>query len=147
MPRQPTQTSRTRQPRQPRQPSENTLQWTAGLTVFAGLLLITAGLFQALSGVVALVDDQRYVLAGDYVYSFDTTTWGWIQLVLGLAAVGLGIAVVAGRVWALIVAVSVAILSAVAQFMWLPYDPLRAVVVIALNAVIVWALAVQLKKP
>ena len=131
----------------PRQPSQNTLQWTAGLTVFAGLLLITTGLFQALSGLVALVDDQRYVLAGDYVYTFDITTWGWIQLVLGLAAVGLGIAVIVGRVWALIVAVSVAILAAVAQFMWLPYDPARAVVVIALNAVIVWALAVQLKKP
>ena len=144
MPRQTRQTTRTTQPRRP---SENTLQWTAGLTVFAGLLLITTGLFQALGGLVALVDDQRYVLAGDYVYTFDTTTWGWIQLVLGLAAVGLGIAVVVGRVWALIVAVSVAILAAVAQFMWLPYDPLRAVVVIALNAVIVWALAVQLKKP
>ena len=131
----------------PRQPSANTLAWAAGLTVFAGLLLITVGLFQALEGLVALVDDQRFVLAGAYVYTFDTTTWGWIQLVLGLAAVGLGIAVIVGQVWSLIVAVSVAILSAVAQFMWLPYDPVRAVVIIALNAVIVWALAVQLKRP
>ena len=129
------------------QPATSKLEWAAGITVFAGLLLITAGLFQALGGVVALVDDQRYVLTGAYVYTFDTTTWGWIQLVLGLAAVGLGIAVIVGKVWSLIVAVAVAILSATAQFMWLPYDPFRAVAVIAVNVVIVWALAVQLKRP
>ncbi|WP_323102249.1 hypothetical protein [Intrasporangium sp. YIM S08009] len=129
------------------QPSSTKLEWAAGLTVFAGLLLITAGLFQALGGITALVNDQRYVLAGAYVYTFDVTTWGWIQLVLGLAALGLGIAVIVGKVWSLIVAVAVAILSATAQFMWLPYDPVRAIVVIAINAVIVWALAVQLKRP
>jgi hypothetical protein len=128
-------------------PSPNTLAWTAGITVFAGLMLITVGAFQALQGLVAVVDDQRFVVAGAYVYSFDTTTWGWIQLVIGLAAVGLGIAVIAGRAWALIAAVPVAILSAVAQFMWLPYEPARAVVVIALDVVVVWALAVQLATP
>ncbi len=130
-----------------KQPSQSTLEWAAGVTVFAGLLLITVGSFQALEGLVAVVNDQRFVLTGAYVYAFDTTTWGWIQLVLGLAAVGLGIAVMVGKVWSFIIAVAVAILSAVAQFMWLPYDPVRAILIIGLNALILWALVVQLKRP
>jgi hypothetical protein len=38
----------------------------------------------------------------------------------------------------------VAVLSAVAQFMWLPYYPVWAIVIIALDVAIIWALVTQL---
>ncbi|GAB3066076.1 hypothetical protein GCM10027053_31750 [Intrasporangium mesophilum] len=129
------------------QPSPTKLAWSEGLTVFAASLLITVGIFQALQGLAAIINDQRFVVTGDYIYKFDTTTWGWIHLILGLAAIGLGIALIMGQTWAQIVALVVVILQAVAQFMWLPYYPVWAIVIIILDVAILWALVVQLGRP
>ena len=125
------------------QPSPTKMAWSEGLLVFGASLLITVGIFQALQGLAAIINDERFVLTGEYVYKFDTTTWGWIHLVLGLAAIGLGIAMIMGQTWSFIVAMVIAILSAVAQFMWLPYYPIWAIVIIALNVAIIWALVEQ----
>jgi hypothetical protein len=129
------------------QPSPTKLAWAEGLTVFAAALLITVGIFQALQGLAAIINDQRFVLTGDYLYKFDTTGWGWIHLILGLAAIGLGIALIMGQAWAMIVALVVVILQAVAQFMWLPYYPVWAIVIIVLDVAILWALVMQLGRP
>jgi hypothetical protein len=125
------------------QTSPTKLAWTEGLTVFAAALLIMVGIFQALQGLAAIINDQRFVVTGDYVYKFDITGWGWIHLILGLVAIGVGAAMIMGQTWSYIVAMVIAILSAVAQFMWLPYYPIWAIVIIALNVAIIWALVEQ----
>ena len=111
--------------------------------MFAASLLIMVGIFQALQGLAAIINDQRFVVTGDYVYKFDITGWGWIHLILGLVAIGVGTAMIMGQTWSYIVAMVIAILSAVAQFMWLPYYPIWAIVIIALNVAIIWALVEQ----
>ena len=111
--------------------------------MFAAALLIMVGIFQALQGLAAIINDQRFVVTGDYIYKFDITGWGWIHLILGLAAIGVGAAMIMGQTWSFIVAMVIAILSAVAQFMWLPYYPIWAIVIIALNVAIIWALVEQ----
>ena len=126
------------------QPSPGKMGWAEGLTVFAASLLMLVGIFQALQGLAAIINDQRFVVTGNYIYKFDTTQWGWIHLILGLAAIGLGIAMLMGQTWSFIVAMVVAVLSAVAQFMWLPYYPVWAIVIIALDVAIIWALVTQL---
>lgn len=126
------------------QPSPTKQAWAEGLTLFAASLLIMVGIFQALQGLAAIINDERFVVTGNYVYKFDTTGWGWIHLILGLAAIGLGIAMIMGQTWSFVVAIFVAVLSAVAQFMWLPYYPVWAIVIIALDVAIIWALVAQL---
>ena len=128
------------------QPSPTKLAWSEGLTVFAASLLITVGIFQALQGLAAIINDQRFVVTGDYIYKLDTTGWGWIHLILGLAAIGLGIALIMGQTWSHIVALVVVILQAIAQFMWLPYYPVWAIVIIVLDVAIIWALVTQLSR-
>ena len=54
-----------------------------GLTVFAGVMMIMLGVFQAIQGVVALFNDDFYVVGQKWVFEFDLTTWGWIHLVVG----------------------------------------------------------------
>ena len=126
------------------QTSPTKLAWAEGLTIFAAALLIMVGIFQALQGLAAIINDQRFVVTGDYVYKFDITGWGWIHLILGLVAIGVGAAMIMGQTWSYIVAIVIAILSAVAQFMWLPYYPIWAIVIIALDVAIVWALVEQI---
>ena len=111
-----------------------------GLIVFAGIMMIMVGVFQAIQGVVALFNDTFYVAGEEWVFSFDITTWGWIHLVMGIVVVAAGFFVLQGAVWARAVGVAVAALSAVLNFMWLPYYPVWSLLIIALDVFVIWAL-------
>jgi len=112
-----------------------------GISFFAGLLLMIAGVFQALEALSAIVNDQYLVVAPRYIYTFDLTAWGWIHLLIGLALVGIGICLLLGQGWALMAGIVIAALSAVINFTWLPYSPFWAILLIAVDLLIIWALA------
>ena len=114
---------------------------THGISFFAGLLLILAGVFQALEALSAIVHDQYLVATPRYIYTFDLTAWGWIHLLIGLALVAIGICLLLGQGWALMAGIVIAGLSAVVNFTWLPYSPFWAILLIAVDLLIIWALA------
>jgi len=114
-----------------------------GLILFAGIMMILVGTFQAFSGLVALLEDDFYVLTRNYLLQFDPTTWGWIHLILGLVVAFAGAAVLAGRTWGRIVGVMLAMLSAFANFLFIPYYPFWSIVIIVFNIFVIWALATQ----
>jgi len=118
--------------------------WAGGLTTFGGLILLMGGVLALLQGISALAGDTVYVRTRDYVYSFDLTTWGWIHLLLGLAAIAVGLAIMAGQTWGLLVGIAVAGLSAIANFLVLPQYPLWALVLITLDVAVIWALSQML---
>ena len=66
---------------------------SSGVTGFAAIMLMAVGCFQILQGIAAIANDELFVAGGDYLFSFDTTAWGWVHLVLGLLGVGIGIAI------------------------------------------------------
>ena len=113
----------------------------AGITIFAAAMLMFSGLSQFLWGIAALVNDQFLVRVGGYIYAFDSTTWGWIHLILGAGLVAVGIFILMGKSWAYLIGIILAILNAVLNFLWLPISPLAALVFIAINVLVVWALA------
>jgi len=115
--------------------------WAVGFTLFAAIMMIMAGIFQALYGLVAIVNDTFYVTTPNYTFQFDTTTWGWIHLIGGVIVGLAGWALFSGRAWARVVGIILAVLSAVANFLWLPYYPLWSLTVIALDVFVIWALA------
>src|SRR3954464_14693069 len=94
-----------------------------GFVVFAGVMLVMAGFFQAFAGLVALVKDEFYVRTPNYVLELDPTTWGWIHLVMGLLVLGAGFAALAGNIYGRIVGITFATLSAIANFAFIPYYP------------------------
>lgn len=114
-----------------------------GLTVFAGTMMILAGAFQALQGLVALAKDSIYVVGGQWVFQFDVTTWGWIHLLFGALVAVAGVFLFRGAVWARTVGVALAGLSALLNFVWLPYYPIWAIAIIALDVFVIWALTVH----
>jgi hypothetical protein len=111
-----------------------------GLTVFAAVMMIMVGLFQAIAGVVALFNDTFYVVGEKYVFQFDVTTWGWVHLILGIVIAVAGFFLFRGAVWARTVGVILASLSALVSFAWLPYYPFWAIAIIALDVFVIWAL-------
>lgn len=117
--------------------------WAAGAIFVAGVLLLLGGFFQVVAGISAILNDAVFVVGIEYVWRLDLTVWGWIHLLIGAALILVGIFVLKGASWAAIAGIVVAGLSAVANFMYLPYQPLWAILVIALDVLIIWALATR----
>lgn len=111
-----------------------------GLTVFASMIMILVGTLQAIAGLVALVDDEFVVVTQEWVFKLDTTTWGWIHLLIGIVVLLAGVGLYSGAVWARTIGVIMAMVSAVAMFAWMPWYPVWAISVMALDVFIIWAL-------
>ncbi len=114
-----------------------------GFIVFAAVMMIMAGAFQTLAGLVALFENEFYVTTRNYLLKFDATTWGWIHLLIGLLVLFAGIAVLSGQTWGRVVGITLAVLSAVSNFAFIPYYPFWAMAIIALDVFIIWARAVH----
>ncbi|HET9005465.1 MAG TPA: hypothetical protein VFQ04_02020 [Actinomycetes bacterium] len=112
-----------------------------GFILFAAIMMIMVGVFQAFQGLVGIFENEFYVTTRNYLFQFDATTWGWIHLLLGLLVAFAGWGLLSGRTWARVVAITVAVLSAIANFLWLPYYPFWALTVITLEVFVIWALA------
>jgi hypothetical protein len=117
-----------------------------GVSLFGGIVLATVGLFQFFEGVSAVRKDKVYASTPQYVYEFDLTVWGWFHLVVGALAVAAGIAIVVGQPWAFFVGIFLASLSALTQFLFMPYYPLWALTIIAVDVAVIWALCVRLRE-
>ena len=74
---------------------------------------------------------------------FDATAWGWIHLIAGIIVLLAGFGLFSGAVWARTVGVIVATISAIANFIWLPYYPLWSLTIIAIDVFVIWALTVH----
>ena len=115
-----------------------------GVTIFAGVLLTMVSIFQILEGITAIANDTIFVRGLNYTWQFNVQTWGWIHLIIGLIALATGIGIIMGQTWGYLVGVGIAGLSALSEFMFLPYYPFWSLAVIAIDVVIIWALCSQL---
>ena len=115
--------------------------WAVGGTVFAGVMMLLIGLFHAVAGLVALIDDEFYVVTANYTFEFDVTAWGWIHLIGGIAVAIAGISVFSGSTWSRLVGIVLAVISAVVNFFFLPYYPWWSLVMIALAVWVIWSLS------
>jgi hypothetical protein len=112
-----------------------------GFTYFAAVMMMLSGGFEILQGLSAIIKKHFYVVGSEYIYKINVTTWGWIHLILGVIVLLAGIALLRGALWARIVGIALAALITLANFLWLPYYPVWAIVIIAVNVVVIWALA------
>lgn len=115
--------------------------FAAGATIAAALLLLTAGTLGLLQGIAAVAKDDVFVVGVNYTYKFDITAWGWIHIALGIIGILVAFGLFSGAAWARICAIGIAALSIVANFLWMPYYPLWAILVIALDVVVIWAVS------
>ncbi|WP_405851817.1 hypothetical protein [Streptomyces sp. NBC_00090] len=111
-----------------------------GWVVFAAVLMIFVGLMTLFQGIAGIAKDDIFVTTRNYVYQFSLTGWGWVHLILGIIMVLAGIALFKGALWARMIGVALASLGLIANFMWLPYYPFWAMLLIAIDVIVIWAL-------
>ena len=116
-------------------------EWAHGGMVFAGVLMMVIGVMSILNGIAGIATDDVYASIGDYAFEFSLTTWGWIHLIIGLAVLGTGYAVIQGHTWARAVGIALTSLFAIEYFMFLPYAPVWSVICIGIAVFVMWSLA------
>jgi hypothetical protein len=130
--------------------ARETSGWAVGFILFAAIMLIMVGVFQALQGLVAIFENEFYVATRNYTFKFDATTWGWIHLIFGVIMAFAGWGLLSGRTWARTVAIILAVLSAIANFLFIPYYPFWSLLIITLDVFVIWAVAAhggELREP
>jgi hypothetical protein len=120
--------------------------WT-GWVIFGAMMMILLGSFQIIAGVVALLDDGYYLVGSSgLVVNVDYTTWGWAHLLIGVVAMTAGFGLFTGAMWARVLGIAVAVISALANFAFVPAYPLWALTLIALDVVVIYAIAAHGKE-
>lgn len=123
----------------------------AGWIAFAGMVMAMLGSFHMLQGLVALFkDDYLLVAESGLLVSVDYTTLGWTYLLGGLLIFLAGLGLFTGKGWARGVAVVFAAISAISNFALLEVYPLWALIMIAMNVVVIYAVTVhggEMKEP
>jgi hypothetical protein len=117
--------------------------WAVGYAMFASVLMMMAGVFHFIAGLVAVAEEEFYVIGTMWVFEFDVTTWGWIHMLLGVLVFLAGAGILSGNVLARTVGIILAAVSAVANFAWLPYYPVWSIAMIFLAIAVIWALTVH----
>jgi hypothetical protein len=111
-----------------------------GVIFLAGMMLIMGGIFQAIEGFIALVQDNFYAVPRSYPFSTDATVWGWTHIIFGTLMTAAGIYLFVGKLWARLIGIAVAILSAISNFLFIPYYPIWSILILVLDVLVIWAL-------
>ena len=117
----------------------------AGWIGFAGILMLIVGSIDVVQGLIALFEDDYYVVTRSGFLVVDLTGWGWIMLIWGLLLVLAGGALLSGQSWArwfTIIAVSVNFLVQLG-FLGNSSYPLWTLTALALNVIVLYALTAR----
>lgn len=125
-------------------PEETGVTGWAGWIAFAAVMMILLGAFHAFQGLVALFDDGYYLVGKNgLAIHVNYTGWGWIHLILGVLIVIAGFCLLVGQLWARIVAVAAALLSAIVNVAFLAAYPVWSALMVVLDILIIWAVIVH----
>jgi hypothetical protein len=118
-------------------------------TAVAGALMILSGLLDITIGIASISAGHVYVAvpAAGYPYRWGLVGWGWGEIGLGIIVFAAGVCVFLGMAWARYFGAALAVISAVANFMILPFTPIWSIIVIAIDAFIIWALLAPRREP
>lgn len=117
--------------------AESTL---SGWWVFAGILLIVAGILNIIYGIAAVGDSKFFTDQGTFILS-GLHTWGWILMILGVLELVAAFSLFAGGEFGRWFGIFVAALNAIGALLSIPAYPFWSLAIFALAIIIVYKLA------
>lgn len=112
-----------------------------GWVIFAALMMMIIGVVNVLQGIIALVYPNRTVVVQDRLYVVNLNGWALTLLIFGAVLVCVGAGLLTARSWARWSAMVLVGLHAVVQIAWLGAYPVWALLMLALDVVVLYALA------
>jgi hypothetical protein len=113
-----------------------------GWVVFGAMMMIMVGAFQAIAGLTALFNSDYYIVTeNNLLINVDYTAWGWTHLALGAIALAAAFGLLAGQMWARVVGIAMALVSAIVNLAFISAYPLWSIMVITLDVLVIYAIA------
>jgi hypothetical protein len=115
-----------------------------GWVIFGSALMITLGLFHIIDGLMATFEKGYYLVTTSHlVVHVNYAAWGWVHLIIGVMFVLTGFGVLAGLLWARVIGIALAVISALVNLAFLAAYPVWGVILIALDILVIYALAMH----
>jgi hypothetical protein len=114
-----------------------------GWIAFAAVMMMVAGFFNIIDGLAAVFSDDVFVRGSAGIVVLDLTAWGWWHAFWGLVLLAAGLALFQGAFWARLTAIAVVVVNAITQAIFLPAYPVWSVLIITVDALVLWALMVH----
>lgn len=119
---------------------ERSSAWT-GWVIFAGVVMFMVGCLNVIQGFAALFRDDVYLVTkSGLLVTTSYSYWGWALLIWGGLMILVALALFAGNEAARWFAIAAVAVNVIIQFSWFPSYPLWSMVVIGLDAAILYAL-------
>jgi hypothetical protein len=122
-----------------------------GWRFFAGIVMLLLGILNLIDGLIGIMDPDlfRDNLSGNPTLPVTDRleVWGWVVLVLGLVMVVLAFPVMGGLRWARLTGIVAAGIDLLLQFAYLAHFPVWSLIMIFLNVLVIYGLAVRGGEP
>ena len=112
----------------------------SGWWVFAGVLLIVAGVLNVIWGIAAIGDSKFFTDQGTFIIS-GLHTWGWITLILGVLEFVAAFSLFAGGEFGRWFGIFIAALNSIGALLSIPAYPFWSLAIFALSIIVVYKLA------
>lgn len=115
-----------------------------GWIAFAGTMMLLLGSFHVIQGLVALFQEEYYLVGTNgLTVQLDYSQWGWTHVILGGLVMAAGIGLIAGQMWARVIAVILAFASAIVNMGFIAAYPVWSTIMIAVDVLVIWAVTVH----
>lgn len=112
----------------------------SGWWVFAGVLLLVAGVLNIIYGIAAIGDSKFFTENVEFIIS-GLNTWGWIVLIVGVLELIAAFSLFSGGEYGRWIGICVGSLNAIAALLSIPAYPFWSLAIFALSIIIVYELA------
>ena len=123
--------------------NHNTRPKGTGWDILASVLLVISGLLHLMEGLVALYNNNVYLVTEKALVAFNFTAWGWIHIILSIILLTAASSVLVGGYWGRTIGVIVASLSIVANMAFMSSYPIWSIVMITIDSFIIYALILR----
>jgi Ca2+/Na+ antiporter len=118
-----------------------------GWRSFAAIMIIIAGFFNAIDGLVAIINANRIqgVVNGHATLPVTdkVSSWGWLVLIVGIVMIIAGFSIFGGATWARAVGIVVVSINMMVQFSYLAHFPFWSFTMILFDTMAIYGLMVH----
>jgi hypothetical protein len=111
-----------------------------GWVMFAGIMLLIAGVLNVIYGIAAVDNSKFFVHETQYILS-GLNTWGWVTIILGALQVLAAFSIWSGGGFGRWFGIFVAGLSAIGALLSMPAYPFWSLSIFAIDILIIYGLA------
>jgi hypothetical protein len=112
-----------------------------GWIFFAGIMMVILGTMSGINGLIALFNDDIYLVTKDQIVAFDFTVWGIVHLILGLVVIWAAFSLFSGAVWARVVTAILAGLVIIEQIATIQAYPFWSIAMIGISVAVIFSVS------